>query len=344
MLDVGRWTFPLPSLGERLLLARDLSGNGFASPHLPRYPAAMNPRLFVRLFLVAVLAGTLFAETNPTPAPAFSPSDRPVSSSTTITAAFWNIQWFPGRRPNASRTEENRQIREVHRDLAQLTPDVIGLEEVRDFEHASLAIQPLSGFKVDVCSNFPPREGQQNGQQIAIASRLKPISAWAEAWKPGGVIMPPRGFAFASYQLSPKQVLLVYALHLKSNRGEIHEDVRIREESMHQLVSHMKAMKDIYGRIGSLTWIVGGDFNTAPDEPRFAGEKTVPDLLADGFSWAWQGIPLSSRVTLPADLRYPAACFDQIFYRGATLAKAWVANTSPQSSDHRAVNAVLSLR
>ena len=245
-----------------------------------------------------------------------------------------------------SRTEENRQIREVHRDLAQLTPDVIGLEEVRDFEHASLAIQPLSGFKVDVCSNFPPREGQQNGQQIAIASRLKPISAWAEAWKPGGVIMPPRGFAFVSYQLSPKQVLLVYALHLKSNRGEIHEDMRIRGRvDAPACFAHEEATEGhLRQEIGSLTWIVGGDFNTAPDEPRFAGEKTVPDLLADGFSWAWQGIPLSSRVTLPADLRYPAACFDQIFYRGATLAKAWVANTSPQSSDHRAVNAVLSLR
>ena len=226
----------------------------------------------------------------------------------------------------------------------QITADVIGLEEVRDFEHAALAVQPLSGFKVDVCSNFPAREGQQEAQQIAIASRLQPISAWAEAWKPGGVIMPPRGFAFASYQVSPTQVLLVYALHLKSNRGEIHEDMRIREESMDQLISHMRAMKDAYGKMGALTWVVGGDFNTTPDEPRFAKEKTVPALLADGFSWAWQGIPASSRITMPADLRYPAAAFDQIFYRGATLARAWVANTSPQSSDHRAVNVVLNLR
>jgi endonuclease/exonuclease/phosphatase family metal-dependent hydrolase len=304
----------------------------------------MPPRIFAPLLSIALLAGTLFAETTPSPFPPLSPSARPDSSSTTITAAFWNIQWFPGRRPNASRAEENRQIRAVQRDIGQLTADIIGLEEVRDSEHASLAIQPLSGFKVDVCSNFPAREGQQEAQQIAIASRLQPISAWAEAWKPGGAIMPPRGFAFASYQVSPTQVLLVYALHLKSNRGEIHEDMRIREESMHQLISHMKAMKDTYGKMGALTWIVGGDFNTAPEEPRFAGEKTFPYLLADGFSWAWQGIPVSSRITMPGDLRYPAAAFDQIFYRGATLARAWVANTSPQSSDHRAVNVVLNLR
>lgn len=214
---------------------------------------------------------------------------------------------------------------------------------MRDSEHASLAIQPLSGFKVDVCSNFPAREGQQETQQIAIASRLQPISAWAESWKPNGAIMPPRGFAFASYQLSPKQILLVYALHLKSNRSEMHEDMRVREESMRELVSHMKAMKETYGKLGALTWIVGGDFNTTPDEPRFAGEKTLPYLLKDGFSWAWHGIPLSSRATVLPDVRHPATYFDQVFYRGATLIKAWVANTSPESSDHRAVNVALNL-
>jgi endonuclease/exonuclease/phosphatase family metal-dependent hydrolase len=299
----------------------------------------MPPRLFAHLLSVTLLVSPLFGQPAPTANPAPS-----ANSSTTIIATFWNIQWFPGRRPNASRAEEDRQVRSVHRDVGQLTSNLIGLEEVRDFAHASLVVQPLPGFKVDVCSNFPPREGQIEAQQIAIASRLQPLSAWAEAWKPGGAITPPRGFAFAAYQLSPNQILLVYALHLKSNRGEIHEDMRIREESMRQLLSHLKAMKTAYENMGTLTWIVGGDFNTAPDEPRFAKEKTARSLLADGFNWVWQGIPLSSRITVPPDERYPAACFDQIFFRGATLVKAWVATTSPQSSDHRAVNAVLNIR
>jgi endonuclease/exonuclease/phosphatase family metal-dependent hydrolase len=252
------------------------------------------------------------------------------------------VQWFPGRRPNASRGEENRQIRAVHTDLAQLNSDIVAFEEVRDYEHAALTVKPLPGFKVDVCSNFPPREGQNEAQQVAITSRLQPLSAWSELWKPSGAMVPPRGFSFAAYQLAPHQLLLVYALHLKSNRGEIHEDIRIREESMQQLIAHMKAMENAYGKLGALSWMVGGDFNTAPDEPRFAGEKTVPSLRAAGFRWCWEGAPFTSRITVPGDLRYPAACFDQIFFRGATLVKTWVANTSPQSSDHRAVNATLS--
>jgi endonuclease/exonuclease/phosphatase (EEP) superfamily protein YafD len=289
-----------------------------------------------RILALILCASAVVAQTPPPPQPAAAPS--------TITVTFWNVQWFPGRRPNASRAEENRQIRAVHGDLAQLNSDLIALEEVRDFEHAALAVKPLTGFKVDVCSNFPPREGQKEAQQVAITSRLQPLSAWAELWKPGAAITPPRGFAFAAYQSSPRQLLLVYALHLKSNRGEIHEDMRIREESMQQLLSHMKAMNNAYNKLGALSWIVGGDFNTAPDDPRFASEKTLPNLRTDGFRWGWDGIPFASRVTIPADMRYPAASFDQIFYRGASVTKAWVGNTSPQSSDHRAVNATFTLR
>ena len=292
----------------------------------------MPPRLLLAPFALILFAGSIFAQT---PSPSAAPPTQ-----TAVT--FWNIQWFPGRRPNASRAEESRQVRSVHTDLALFNADIIALEEVRDYREAAVAVNPLPGFKVDVCSNFPPREGQNEGQQIAITSHLPPISAWSELWKPSGAILPPRGFAFAAYEIAPRRLLLVYALHLKSNRGEIHEDMRIREESMLQLIAHIKAMEKAYAKLGTLSWIVGGDFNTAPDELRFAREKTLANLRAQNFRWAWETMPFNSRITVPADLRYPAASFDQIFYRGATLVKAWVANTSPLSSDHRAINAVFS--
>src|SRR5438105_274001 len=114
----------------------------------------MLPRTFAALF-----AALLF--TTPLPAQTASPPISPAS----ITVTFWNVQWFPGRRPNASRAEENRQIKSVHTDLATIDSDIVALEEVRDWEHAALAVKPLGGFKVDVCSNFPPREGQNEAQQ-----------------------------------------------------------------------------------------------------------------------------------------------------------------------------------
>ena len=264
-------------------------------------------------------------------------------AQTQVKAAFWNIAWFPGKRPNAYKGEQVRQTKSVHADMVRLDADVIGLEEMRDFESASLAVQPLAGFKVDVCSNFPPREGQNDAQQVAIASRLQPMSAWAEEWKAGAAITPPRGFAFAAYEIAPKKMLLVYALHLKSNRGELVENIAIREESMRQLLAHMKDMEAAYGKLGSITWVVGGDFNTAPDDPRFKKEKTLVNLTSAGFKWSWDGMPLEQRVTLPPDARFPAACFDHIYYRGATLRKAEVIETDAKSSDHRAIRAEFNL-
>jgi endonuclease/exonuclease/phosphatase (EEP) superfamily protein YafD len=275
--------------------------------------------------------------------PAPSPASKTEVAGASVNVAFWNIKWFPGGRPNAYKGEEARQIRAVHEDITKLNADVIGFEEVRDWDGAALAVKPLSGFKVDVCSTFPAREGQGVSQQVAIVSRLEPISAWAEEWKAGGAITPPRGFAFAAYEIAPKQILLVYALHLKSNRGELVENVAIREESMRQLLAHMKDMEAAYAKLGALSWIIGGDYNTAPDDPRFKDETTTRSLADSQFRWSWEGMPLEQRVTLPPDDRFPAACFDHIYYRGATLKKAEALPTADASSDHRAIRAEFSL-
>jgi endonuclease/exonuclease/phosphatase family metal-dependent hydrolase len=169
------------------------------------------------------------------------------------------------------------------------------------------------------------------------------MSAWAEAWQSGSAITPPRGFAFAAYELAPRQLLLVYAVHLKSNRGELVEDIAIREESIRQLRAHMRAMDEAYGKLGRLAWVIGGDFNTAPDDLRFKEEKSVRELMTNGFAWSWADMPMERRVTMPPDARFPAACFDHIFFRGAKLKKAEVIPTSEKSSDHRAVRADLTL-
>jgi endonuclease/exonuclease/phosphatase family metal-dependent hydrolase len=296
------------------------------------------------LWLCATLiAGNACAHADPESSPAQPVPSASAPRENSVTVAFWNIQWFPGRRPNAGQREEINQVSAVHRDMVELKVDIIGMEEVRDFHRASLAVKPLAGFKIDVCSNFPPREGQVEAQQVAIASRLQPVSAWSEMWKPRGAMVPPRGFAFAAYQIAPGEMLLVYALHLKSNRGEAKENISMREESIHQLLSHMKAMAEAYKQLGTLSWIVGGDFNTSPDEKRFAEEKTTRELFSNGLSWSWKDVAVAQRYTVPPDERYPAACFDHIFYRGLTLRRAWMANTSPRASDHRAVQAIFDL-
>ncbi len=117
----------------------------------------------------------------------------------------------------------------------------------------------------------------------------------------------------------------------------------MREESIRQLTLHIRAMNDIYGKLGRLAWIVGGDFNTSPDNVKLAAEKTMPALRGEGFSWIWENVPFAKRYTRLPDRRYPPACDDHIFYRGLRLKEAAVLNTSAQSSDHRAIEATFEL-
>jgi endonuclease/exonuclease/phosphatase (EEP) superfamily protein YafD len=300
----------------------------------------MNRNFIVRALLAIALVSSatgLLAQTNPAPV-----SPRAGGSTRTLTVAFWNIQWFPGGRTNPTKGQETTQINAVHQDIKQFNADIIGMEEVRDFASAGVAVEKLPGFKVDVCANFPAREGQKETQQVAITSRLQPLSAWAEEWK-AGPVTPPRGFAFAAYQIAPRQLLLVYALHLKSNRGEITENIPMRQESMRQLRSHMEAMEKAYSGLGTISWIVGGDFNTSADDPKFAAETTLHDLKDKGFAWGWEKAQPSARLTLPPDKNFPAASFDHLFYKGATLRKMAVVNTSAQSSDHHAIVATFEL-
>ena len=126
-------------------------------------------------------------------------------------------------------------------------------------------------------------------------------------------------------------------MHLKSNRGEIREDIRIREESMQQLIAHMKAMENAYGKDGRADpGCVGGDFNATPEEPRFAGEERFP-LYWQTVSVGPAGNPFFHAHHDAARSAVSRSRFRPNFlYRGATLARAWVTNTSPHNqSDHR---------
>ncbi len=260
-----------------------------------------------------------------------------------VQVTFWNIEWFPGSRPKASQAEEQRQIPLVQREVAKLAPDLFGMAEVRDWAAAELAIKETPGLKLDVCSDFTVEAGHPGAQQVALASRLPAIAAWAEPFTRNDAVHPPRGFAFAAYQPAPGRVLLAYSVHFKSNRGELEVNIAQREESARQLLSHVEAMKKAFGGMGAVTVVLGGDFNTSLDDPRFKDEKTLTMLQDAGFTWAWKGIAPAGRVTLPASGPFPDACFDHIFFQGAKLQRAHVSKPPEGASDHNPINARLEL-
>jgi endonuclease/exonuclease/phosphatase family metal-dependent hydrolase len=257
---------------------------------------------------------------------------------------FWNIEWFPGGRPNASPAEAVTQIRAIMPALASSKADIFGFMEVLNAEAAELALTLTPGVSVQVATDFLDDEGQRTAQQLILASRLSALSGWWETWKAGPSVLPKRGFAFAAYEVTPGQLLLVYGVHLKSNRGDLAENIAMREESTRQLVRHVQEMERAYSRLGQVAVVIGGDLNTSMDDPKFREEKTLSILTDAGFVWGWKDVPFAERVTLPTKpsnnpnfAPFPDACFDHVYVKGATVARAWIEIIPGEPSDHRPI-------
>lgn len=270
-------------------------------------------------------------------------AQEPNPASKNLRAVFWNLEWFPGSRPQATVAEAMDQIVKVVPAVAALKADIFGTTEVHGPNAIAISLYQSPGMSTQVCSEFLDDAGKPTFQQIGIASRLPAMSAWWENWKQGS-ITPKRGFAFSAFEPSPGNILLVYAVHLKSNRGELAENIAMREESVRQLLDHVKEMEKAYAPLGKVAVIVGGDFNTTLDDPKFDQEKTLRMLQKSGFSWCWEGIPFKDRVTLPsAPPRnpklppFPDVCFDHIFTKGVKVTSASVVPIEGEPSDHRPI-------
>ena len=117
----------------------------------------------------------------------------------------------------------------------------------------------------------------------------------------------------------------------------------LREEAGRQLLAHERVTAAAWARTDRLRLVVlGGDLNTSLDDAHFSAETTLREWLgAGGFRWGWEGVPLPRRLTLPAKGRYPATCFDHVFYQpgdGSTkVLSAEIVNTGPAASDHHPV-------
>lgn len=254
----------------------------------------------------------------------------------TFKVVSWNLEWFPGRAPKASQERKEAHIAAVQEALAELKPDILLLQEVRDEEAAKLAVEKLPDMKVAVFSKF------YGDQQLAIVTHFPVNSGWSEEWKRKGENDPPRGYNFAAIELpgSGKPLLMTYTFHFKSNHGsetQMQANIAKREAASAQLGEHIQDLMPKYAGKGKLAWLLGGDFNTSLDDKRFESEQTMRSLLAGGLAWVFEGVPEKRRETLPAEGRYPATTFDHILYRGLELVSVKVPTDYPQASDHRPV-------
>src|SRR5436190_6927702 len=203
-----------------------------------------------------------------------------------IRITTWNLEWFPnGSAREATPEKQAQRIQAAADVLKKLNPDILLLQEVRDYDACNRlgeAIQP-GPYTVAICSAF-----KGGKQQEAIVAKIPAQAAWSEPWKSMEGIDSPRGFAFAWFKIGNANIG-VYSVHLKSNLvthgdpvAETAKNIRKREIAMDQLMTHVcdfiGAKMPTVNRL-----IVGGDFNTNQDQQMFASEKTLSLLLNQGF-------------------------------------------------------------
>src|SRR5207249_3234163 len=252
----------------------------------------------------------------------------------------WNLNWFPGKNPASNPAQRAVHMSEAREALLNIKPDILCLQEVRDYESAQQLIEVLPRFQVYVVSRFKERIGDILGIQQTAICGIKPAeAAWSESWQ-HGKSDPPRGFSFSAIRTSEGNYLLVYSIHFKSNLGSLRDDFAKREEAARQLLDHELAMESAYSKNHKVSVVIGGDFNTTRDDPRFASEQTFASLEKP-FQWCWKGIPPANRVTIPGHGRYPDATFDGFFVKNCSIIGIEVLNTG-QVSDHRAVQMLIS--
>lgn len=256
-----------------------------------------------------------------------------------IRVVSWNIEWFPGRSPRAETEQQDAHRSEVLAYTPTLSADILLLQEIRDAKAAEAIVDVLDGLDLHVVSNFRRPESDIS-QQLVIASRFPALAAFAEHFTgiAGGGDQPYRGFAFAALDPPAEGTLLVYCVHLKSNRGDASLNIAMREAAADQIITHIREMEKLHAEAGPVRVIVGGDFNLLLEQPEMAHERTLAKFIDEGFHWTWEGVPFGERVTWPARGRFGDASFDHFVTRGLPETRAYVIETPPgELSDHRPV-------
>lgn len=271
------------------------------------------------------------------------------ASAAQITVTTWNLNWFPSGSPNLAPPEvETRRIQDAASVLKRTSPDVILLQEVRDLETCDKLAAALAPekYSVAVCSRFKDEFGGGLGrQQVAILAKHSAFAAWSSKWKVVGRVDPPRGYSFAAFRFGTNDFGF-YSVHLKSNltRGNPQREGQMnilkRELAAEQIIAHARELGTTLTNHLEVV-VVGGDFNTNPDQDLFVSEATLHLLHTEGFRSGFESVPLLKRITHPGKGRYPDATFDYLFIKGAHVGIPEI--ISSEVSDHHPVTRTISL-
>lgn len=265
-----------------------------------------------------------------------------------IRVTTWNMHLSASAAKAAEATGAPMQT--VAEFLRSLDSDVLLLQEVCDREVCENLVQLLGSesYQLLVVSDFAQgASGDGRKKQIAIVAKHAAVAVAAEEWQTGGALDLPGGFVRAVVRIGQHN-LGFFCVHLKNNstRGNYLRDNQLnifkRESAAAHLIERVKAIESEKSpRLDAV--VVGGDFNTSPDQSRFVSEQTLGLLRDAHLQDVFDGLAASERVTCPGRGRYADVTFDYIFVNNAELrAEPTIMRTN--LSDHFPVTCELELK
>jgi len=284
----------------------------------------------------------------PLPAPALvepaisCPLEAPLPAALPKRWITWNLQWFPGQTPGAKKIARAKHETEVIEWLGRLKPDVGIFQEVLDADALKRSVSDLPWQAVTRFSRAADEEEKLPPQNLAICSRIP----WVEAWEvdfnklPLTPDRPVRGFLGVMCKMKNGKTWTVYAVHLKSNRGGQEVMASRREKAIEYLRMDWRR-RGLNPEQDAV--LVAGDFNCSLKNPEFRREKTIRNLLAEGWVSVTDELEWPAGATVRANpvQKYPAADFDHILLSpgwvdqmGSQEWKAGVLQNSDIPSDH----------
>lgn len=275
-------------------------------------------------------------------------AEAPAKRGISLNVISWNIEWYPGKNRFARGPQMAAHAALVNRQFGEMAPDIFLAQEMRDWNAFGLLCEKVDGLRAATVSAFTSEEsGEYWNQQLGIGSKLYIAAAWSEPWRQGPQITPRRGFNVAVLRLPGSyDHVLVYNVHLKSNRSSNEEEAllnyRTREESVRQLIAHVREMKERVFKDRIVGVIIGGDFNSNNDG-QFESDRTITMMEEAGFHNTWAGVAREERLTWRGSDQYKPTTFDFIFTMGLPKATAKLIPVEDGSSDHWPVSLTLDL-
>lgn len=233
----------------------------------------------------------------------------------------WNLE-----PPSAAPTNEAR-LQEAATALKQLNPDVILLQQVRDWKMCAQLAQALkpAAYSVQICSAFrDARTSAPSQQQVAILSKTKAYFSWSEAWRTQGEAGLPGGFAFAALQIGSQRVGF---FSVQGGAGSASARSPGQRTAVAQ--AQMASVGQLLEQVGSVsnwvanrvqTFVVAATFDTRAADWSAARDNTLRLLEPAGFGDAFFEMPPAERITVAGKAGQLGATADYILAQPAGCA------------------------